>query len=204
MLDPNPADIRWWEMCETLAHINRYTGCAEPDVSVAFHSLIVHDVADESVKPYALIHDFHEAIIGDISTPTAQAIGAVANEYTSQSSDLPDDLGERIVKWSIRYLKRRHDLAIWAAAGLTPPTPEQQALIRHADIVALNTEVRDFMAPKPDRWGDEYEAVPPAKQVYTKSSFGSTQHAVAQELYERVKAEIPFWNGVYLPLREAA
>ncbi|MFD1491069.1 hypothetical protein, partial [Ancylobacter vacuolatus] len=35
------------------------------------------------------------------------------------------------------------------------------AFVKHCDIVALNTERRDFLAPPPMRWGAAIEAVFP-------------------------------------------
>jgi len=53
---------------DTLADINRYNGAALKQISVAAHTLIVCDAAPDAVKPWALLHDAHEARIGDITT----------------------------------------------------------------------------------------------------------------------------------------
>ena len=145
MLDPHLNVIDFQEIATTLSYINRYNGCAvKQQVSVAFHSVIVASLLPKDLVPFGLLHDAHEAIIGDIMTPTAMALEAIAREQCGILGSVAD---------AIRELKRRHDEAIHTAAGLPMPTPKQQKLIRAADLKALNTERRAFLAPEPQSWG---------------------------------------------------
>lgn len=190
MLDTSPAEVNWWELCLQLADNYRYAGCAKPNVSIAYHSILVYELAHPSVKPYALIHDFHEGPISDITTPTAQAIAQIASDI-GPSRGVPGRVAQGLVVASIKNLKRRHDLAIWAAAGLPEPTEEQEALIREADIRALVTEVRDFMREPPMPWGEPYASMTPWPIKLTGFEYGATPDAIAQTLYSTLFSALP-------------
>jgi hypothetical protein len=83
----------------------------------------------------ALLHDGHEAYLGDVATP-------VARELARRSGH--DHLAE---------MKAAIDQAIHTAAGLPTPLPAAwRAVIAAADLVALATEKADLMAAGPD-WG---------------------------------------------------
>jgi hypothetical protein len=85
LIDPTPAQVDFAEIAETLARVYRWTGAAKYDVSVAWHTIIGVEIARwqklEWAIPHWLLHDAHEARLGDIATPVAQAIAiAVAAE----------------------------------------------------------------------------------------------------------------------------
>ncbi|CCG42154.1 hypothetical protein [Magnetospirillum molischianum] len=83
----------------------------------------------------ALIHDAHEAHIGDIATPVAEALA---------------ELG---VPHAVDQLKGLHDRAIYDAAGLPWPVPEGwRTVINTADKIALATERRDLLATPLTPW----------------------------------------------------
>ncbi len=185
MVHPTVEQVDFWEICLTLAHINRFTGCASPSVSVAFHTLLVADLVDEPLKPYALLHDMHEARTGDISTPAAQALGEIACELYEDSSEA------RYVKDVIEELKGRHDGVILSAAGLPPPTLEQKAEIKIADLRALLTERRDFMSRPPKPWHESIEALEPAPNTYRDGHFGQTPSIVALNLFRTCERYFP-------------
>lgn len=79
---PTFGDITIERFAHSLAQINRFTGHAARPYSVAEHSLLVLDIAERLMKLdvhgqlAALMHDAHEAITNDISTPAKQEIGA--------------------------------------------------------------------------------------------------------------------------------
>lgn len=78
LLDPDPNEIVLAECAAALARINRYTGHAGV-YSVAQHSIyaagILQDRGHEPrVVAGALLHDFHEAWTGDVSTPVKNAV----------------------------------------------------------------------------------------------------------------------------------
>lgn len=192
LIDPDPAMVNFREIALQLAYINRYAGAALVPVSVAFHTLIAADNAAPSLKPYVLLHDAHEFVIGDIPTPAAQALFALAAPHALY------------VRAALERLKRGVDLAVWRAAGLPPPDERTEAEIRHADRIALMTERRDFLAAPPRPWGPELEAIAPARRVYRAGAFGRTADDVADRLMAEFHAWLPVFNGRPSPSGAAA
>jgi hypothetical protein len=79
---------------------------------------------------HALLHDAHEAYIGDIPTPVAAAIALEAGD-----------------PGAVDRLKERADGALFRAAGLTPTCMlATRAAVKAVDLVMLATEKRDLMA----------------------------------------------------------
>jgi uncharacterized protein len=186
MVDPLAEDIDFAVVCRSLADINRFSGAAQPAVSVAFHTLIVAELVDDSLKPYALLHDAHEAFVGDLTTPTVLALAAIAGENHKH--------GFGIVQDTVKELKLRHDLAIWEAAGLPPPTADQIDAIKFADHRALATEFRDFMVDMPCGWGNYFAGVKPAAAVYAAGWFGATPAMVGSRLLSEMKRCLPVYQ----------
>lgn len=78
---PTHDDIDIERVAHSLAQINRFTGHAARPYSVAEHSLLVLDIAERLLdldvhgQLVALLHDAHESITNDVSTPAKQEIG---------------------------------------------------------------------------------------------------------------------------------
>jgi len=188
MLEPRVQDVDFREACLTLAHINRYSGAASPTVSVAFHSMIADDLAPPDIRPWVILHDFHEYVVGDGTTPFAQALNAIANRRTPFSCI-------DTVKKSIHELKLIHDFAIFTAAGLPMPTAEQRQRIREIDLRALATERRDFMAPSPMDWDAECQNAVPASNIYVGGQYGWRPEVVAERLHQRLEKLLPCFQS---------
>lgn len=62
-------DIEIVDIAHSLSRINRYNGHTIKPYSVAEHSCIMFDHMDLTLKKAALLHDAHEAYIGDIVKP---------------------------------------------------------------------------------------------------------------------------------------
>lgn len=71
-----PQDMTAEILGDTLAKINRYNGRTHEPWSVAAHSVLVETLCPPQLKPWALLHDAHEAFIGDIVTPAVDLIAA--------------------------------------------------------------------------------------------------------------------------------
>lgn len=121
---------------ETIAHhlaqINRFTGAARRPYSVAEHSVLCADIAEQAGGPRdlqlaCLMHDAHEAVVGDVSTPVKQLLGR---------------------QWAL--LETRHARALREAFGLTAAFERWRTEIKTADLVALATERRDLLPWEPD------------------------------------------------------
>lgn len=85
LLDPSPDDVRLEDIAWHLAGINRFLGATSAPVSVAAHSLAVlalyrHEFpgAGPDELRAALMHDAHEAYLGDMTRPVKQALATLA------------------------------------------------------------------------------------------------------------------------------
>ncbi|MFG1319866.1 hypothetical protein [Xanthobacter autotrophicus] len=128
LLDPSPADVDFRDIAAHLAKACRFAGACHVPYSVAQHSVVVADQLPPTLRLYGLLHDAHEAYIGDIPAPMKAAL-AVHN-------------GREV----LRSIVEMHDAAIHAAAGLPWPPPRAVAQAVHqADLRAFATEWRDLM-----------------------------------------------------------
>ncbi len=64
-----PEDMTVEVVGDTLARINRFGGRTPEPFSVAAHSVLVECLCPPDLRPWAILHDAHEAFIGDIVTP---------------------------------------------------------------------------------------------------------------------------------------
>lgn len=119
------------DIAHALAQINRYTGHTTRPYSVAEHSLLVCEIAAHHgcsavVQLGALMHDAHEAYIGDMSSPVKWAVGPSWSAFEQGFA---------------RLVRRQFGLqAVFASEG---------GRIKHFDLVALATERRDLTAYHP-------------------------------------------------------
>lgn len=119
-------DIRIEDIGHSLAQINRYTGHACRPYSVAEHSLLVADIAAAAemrpvVQLAALMHDAHEAYVGDVSSPVKLVVGDAWHTFEDIHADAV----------------RRH-------FGLRSTFAAQAPALRLFDLQALATERRDI------------------------------------------------------------
>lgn len=182
LIKPDAASIDFLEIAETLSKINRFSGATEKPISVAQHTLIAADASDESLKPWVLLHDAHEAYIGDITTPVVLALSKICDElgYVSEA-----------VSQSLDELKKRHDIVIHQAAKISMPTATQKLLIRQCDVRALKTERRDFLSKPPREWDGDINTAAPLKNTYRYRS--APDMAIA--LYEQFCRYLPALKG---------
>lgn len=155
LLDPQPIDINFLVIAEHLAKDNRYCGATKGLVySVAEHSVRCADAAlrhtsDGTLAAYLLLHDGHEAFLGDDTTPKKRSIAAIAEQ---QFGVLAADI-LRVFD----NLTNRFDIAIHEAAGLAWPAPSGiAAAIKRWDRILLATEWQHLMrCPPPYDFGVE-------------------------------------------------
>ncbi len=194
LIHPKPEMVDFAEIADQLSTLHRYAGAAEKPVSVALHTLIACDAAEEfasrsgvrqpldaaSLKAHILLHDAHEAFIGDIVTPAAHAIHEIIRLRAGHKD--AENFSD-----ALAALKGNIDAAIFAAAGLMPPTPMQAQAVKFADLKALVTERRDFLAKPPRPWADAIEAIAPMPKKYRLRPAPD----VAAELLGRFKTYLP-------------
>ena len=183
LLNPDPLMIDFAEIAETLAHLPRYAGNFEKPITVAEHTLIVFDASAPEDRPAALLHDAHEAFIGDIVTPTAKALEHLAGHLRGPAA-------AAAVGDAIRALKLRLDVAVAIAAGLDLPNEAQRKRLLAADLRALQTERRDFLARSPRPWAASVEAHLPLPKTYRLRP----PMEVARDLHRHFKQYLPALN----------
>lgn len=124
LADPKPEQITMMDIAHHLAHICRFTGAVSSFYSVAQHSVLVASLVPMELTLPALLHDAHEAYLGDVATPLKQAL--CSDQY--------------------KQLAVKFDIAIAQRFGI-----DREALrdpeVKRADLIALATERRDFMPP---------------------------------------------------------
>lgn len=135
LLDPSSMDVDFRAIAAHLAKLCRFGGACYSFYSVAQHSVVVAEQLPPSLRLYGLLHDAHEALIGDITAPMKEAMAIMGAGHVLHS------------------LADFQDIAIHAAAGLNwPPSPDVVQAVHEADMRALATEWRDLMpadAPPP-------------------------------------------------------
>lgn len=158
---PDRADVRIGDIAHSLARINRYLGHTRRAISVAQHSVLVTDLVETpAARPLALLHDAHEAYLGDWPTPVKAALA----------------LRDVAARRAFDRLEEAVSGAIFTAIGIPPRqlTVDLWRQVVRADRAALAIEARDhhpslsvpmpadFVAPaeRLRAWGvEEAEAV---------------------------------------------
>ncbi len=154
------------DVAHGLATTNRYAGQLQVPLSVAQHSVLCSEAAlDETGDPhlaaFCLLHDAHEAFIGDIPSPAARAIAdEAAKSVMDATGNASVAKAVRIrVTVSIHSLKRRVDRAVIEAAGLSWASfTAAEERIREFDIRALRTERDVLMMRPPQPWDESIES----------------------------------------------
>lgn len=147
------------DMPEQLARIPRYNGAVPGgNLSVAQHSVIMADaVLEETGDAYlaavALLHDGHEYVVGDITTPQVEGLAEIEAEI----------YGDSRIAYVIAEFKRRHDEVIFRACGLPWPDLDQWRVIKAFDLRMLATERRHLLAPCDRRWNAAAENAEPIR-----------------------------------------
>ena len=120
LLEPAPDDIDLRDITTALDRLPRWTGHTEIPYSVLQHSLACHAVVKQylATSPMlllaTLLHDAHEAYMGDIATPVAIAIGSGVGQLKTRLQSaihrhfgLPERLSDQhlnIIKFADRTM----------------------------------------------------------------------------------------------------
>lgn len=120
-------------MAEMLGKIARFNGATDgAPYSVAQHSMLVADLVSPSMRPYALLHDFHEAVLGDLITPAKSTMLDTALSPTDQ----------HVIRRAIGAPREAADIRIYSGAGLDLKRRATfDDVIKHADLMAMAVEV---------------------------------------------------------------
>jgi hypothetical protein len=135
LIDLGPRHVTGIELADGLAKINRFGGRTAVPWSVAAHCLLVeHLCQQDDLKPWALLHDAHEAFIGDITTPALELICHHGN---------PDAIRD-----AVHAAKGKIDRVIGTAWKCAPRAMSHG--IRTADWIALQAELLHFFDAIPE------------------------------------------------------
>ena len=133
LLNPKESDVNVSLIAQALSRIPRFNGLTGDDgsYSVAQHCVVGADAmyeatGDKELAVRFLLHDAHEAFLGDITRPVQKCLG----------SDFCRQLDSKKSKW---------DEVIYQKFGLTPPSSfEKTDLIHKMDDLMLAYEFREF------------------------------------------------------------
>jgi len=125
LLNPDLTGLKVEHLAASLSKLCRFNGHCNGFYSVAQHSVLVSEICPHEFALHGLLHDAHEAFIGDITTP-------LKHQLTG-----------------LEEIENRLQRAVFEHFGLSPELPPE---VKHADHVALKTEERDLM-PEHTPWG---------------------------------------------------
>lgn len=191
LMAPNPRAVDFdVAIPEALARITRYTGHTRSGIfSVAQHSVLGADAiyrktGDRTAAACFLLHDAHEHVLGDKATPIAEAEVETAER-------LMPGIGGKLVREMQKLMKRRVDLAIYAAAGLgNDGCPARyRPLVAEYDLAMLATERRHLLGRAPQPWNPIVEAAQPIRLVGKLRIWPWPE--AADEFRARLKAYLP-------------
>lgn len=133
--EPEGIDIR--DIACSLSRINRFLGATRLPVNVADHSLnvvryLAHSKAPALVQLLGLLHDAHEAYIGDVIGPMRRELADWAGR----------DIVQRIADRFDQAIRKAFGLPVHIGVGT-------MAMIHVADEVILSAEWRDLMPGAP-------------------------------------------------------
>lgn len=135
LIDPDPKSILITDIADSLAKQCRFNGHIPRFYSVAQHCCIVADLLPARLGLYGLLHDAHEAYIGDIIRPVKMALRHMSHHRPLQR------------------MEENIDAAIHESCELPWPLSDADAdLIHRADMIALATERRDICNTSPHCW----------------------------------------------------
>ena len=138
LLNPTPGDVDIEDIAHALSNICRFNGHVMSFYSVAQHSVIVSQFVDPENALWGLLHDAHEAYVGDVIAPM-KAADKLRSMWPISSRVWIEEGVQAVVR-------EKFDLSF--------PPPEN---IKVVDLLALATESRDVMGGQ--RGGDW--AIPP-------------------------------------------
>ena len=160
LINPTPEMVRWADVAESLARLARFNGHISAGAySVAQHCVLgaealLEETGNPRLAGLFLLHDAHEAYVGDITSPVQKALGCYMAEYADRGfhpAKIPakEDL-EYAASGAIARMKRTIDAAIYGAAGAgAGPTSGEACAIHLMDQRMLATEMRQLWARAP-------------------------------------------------------
>lgn len=139
--DPRPDEVVLEDIAHSLSFLCRWNGHCSKFISVAQHSILVAEMAPPDLRSLALLHDAHEAYLGDITRPVMRSL------------PLP-------IQTVLQAAKDRLDTVIFNCFGLPSISLQAVRTVKEIDNRVLATEARDYAIPADERWWDGMLGVP--------------------------------------------
>lgn len=165
LLYPDPAKVTLADIAHALSHLARFNGHTPGGpLTVAQHSVLVAELVQQidprpDIVALALLHDAHEAYVGDITYPVAQALRALSEDEggVSQIAVLKNRIQRAILvkllpfattRWAASTIKLADTAALvlekeaFMPAGATEPWFTHDEFLTHFDRDAVNAAHR--------------------------------------------------------------
>jgi uncharacterized protein len=178
LCNPQPEAVNFKiDVAEPLGRLARFVGQTQSGIySVAQHCVIgadqlFHETGNPKLAAAFLLHDAHEAYLGDIASPVSAALAAyvgACGEADAKRRGIDADAGKRAARWSceagLSYLKQSVDAAVFAAADIDfPLSTEAQVEVKHMDLRMLATERKHLLSRSPLPWSEAVEKAEPLR-----------------------------------------
>lgn len=142
LISPDISAVTIDEIAHALARLNRFAGhTRDAGYSVAEHSVHVAYRLNQDAALCGLMHDAHEAFMGDITSPVKMALSELGGKAALRALDqrLRDAVGKRFCLNADPFAW--HDVHI-------------------ADLRMLATERRDLLGPEAQPWNLRVDGLP--------------------------------------------
>lgn len=151
--DPDPETIEINDIAVALARTPRFGGHTTHTYNVALHSDWVYEYVSErtddpEIHLAALLHDAHEAYLGDVPKPIKPMIPGF---------DVLEEVNQAAMAYRFRFDQKLF----------------HHPLVKEADLVALATERRDLMGPCNGEWSMDLPAPAPDTCIIYYSELAS-------------------------------
>jgi|SRR5579859_2236637 len=141
LLAPDLTEVTIDEVAHSLSRINRFCGHTRTvsGYSVAVHSVAVSQHLPPALALWGLMHDAHEAFLGDITSPVKAALRELGG------GEAFDRLESKLI------------VAVRSRWRLCGPMPRE---VKVADLEALATERRDLLGEESKPWNLRVDGEP--------------------------------------------
>jgi hypothetical protein len=187
LIEIAPQHVTGFLLADALAKINRFGGRTANPWSVAAHCLLVEHLCQQvDLKPWALLHDAHEAFIGDITTPALELICHHGKP--------------EMIRDAVHAAKGKIDRVIGTAWGCAPRAMSHG--IRTADWIALQAEMLHFFGAVPETQDEEQIDLIEEARDWVGARAGHDWHWVrqawlarARDLEAKKMLSVPFFSN---------